>query len=117
MDNVSIKYGRLSKEEKYVIERKNILKQINDIIEIKDERFFVCDIDDEKIRKIQELKNDIQKYFLINNTRAFGSGVDKEHLCLIKLVYSQMGIKLIRAQMNVIRSNKKISTGCYMIEK
>ena len=110
--------GRIPKAEKYAKERQETLDKINKILGITDtnNKFYLCDITEEKETQILNMKNDIKIFFNCNRNRIFSKeSVKREFLSLIKIVYKYMNIELIHTRKNIERNNKIINTGLYII--
>jgi hypothetical protein len=112
------KIGRPPKAEKYIKERHETLNKINKILGITDtnNKFYLCDITEEKQSQILSMKDDIKVYFNCSYDRVFKFGVKKEYIALIKLIFKYMNISLICSRKTVERNNKKISTSLYFTE-
>jgi hypothetical protein len=102
---------------KHFEEKKKILDRLNKVLEIneKNKIFFVCDIDEKKIKNIEELKNDVRKYFNIKTSRLFYQHVDKEYMSIIKIVYSNMNISLTHSYKTAEKNGIKKVYPCYKV--
>lgn len=108
----------IPKSEKYIDEQKQIKKNIDKILNISDSnnKFYVCDIDEKMQKKIEDMLDDIKKYYPCSTCRWFQKGVDRLYLALVKYVYKYAKIELIHTHKTVERDGKKIGTGMYIID-
>jgi hypothetical protein len=111
--------GRPKKSIKYKKEREDVMKKLNGILGITEENkmFYVCDIDDDKQKKISDMKDEIGEYFGGKHTLVFAGETDmkREFLSLIKTVYKEMGFTIIRKIKTVVRNDIKQRSTCYYI--
>ena len=95
MDNISI---RPTKINKFIDERKQVVADILDILEISEEKNYIyideLDTDLDKQNKILNLKDKILMYFLTSKWNCFKScvKVDKLYLSYIKHVFKHENI-------------------------
>lgn len=107
----------LSKDEKYKKEQSIIKTKLDNILNLNDTncKFYLCDINDDKQKEIENMYSDIRKYYTCGKSRMARSEVQRLYLAIIKIVYKQAQIDLIRSQKTVERDGKKINTGMYIV--
>lgn len=105
------------KDVKHCDEKKKILDKLNNILEINENNkiFFICDIGEEKIKKIEEMKDDVKKYFNIKTSRLFYQHVDKKYMSIIKIIYGDMNISLVHSQKTAEKNGIKKVYSCYKV--
>lgn len=114
--------GRPKKAEKYKKEREEILNKLNDILGITSEnkKFFMWDVDNNKEiqKKIMDLKDDVSKYFCAKQSSIYtNDNPERDYFILLRMIYKEMNIKLIHADTKILRNDKKVYSGCYMLDK
>ncbi len=112
-----VRKAAVPKSEKYIKEQKQIKKKMDKILGLSDDndRFYMCDIDEDMQKEIEDMLDDIKKYYPCSACRWFQKGVDRLYLALIKYVYKYAKVELIHTQKTVERDGKKMNTGMYII--
>ena len=115
--------GRKKKTDKYIVERKQMLEKIQNILGITETNkvFYLYDIDSNKTKqdKINELKNMIELYFKSKNSAVFmtnGKPVIRPYMSLIRLVFKEMGFRFTVSRTTIYRNDKSIYTSMYTID-
>jgi len=99
-DNIN-NIERKTKQTKYILERKQIIERVFNILEISsDKKYFYVNELDENINKQNEilnLKGEIHTYFLTGNWKCFKTGIDidRPYLSLIKHIFRHENINFI----------------------
>jgi hypothetical protein len=99
-DNIN-NIQRKTKQNKYILERKQIIDKIFDILEINNNnKYFNINELDENINKQNEilnLKDEIHTYFLTGNWKCFKKGIeiDRPYLSIIKHIFRHENINFI----------------------
>jgi hypothetical protein len=108
----------LKKIDKYIKEQNAILNKLNNILGISsiNNKFFMCDIDESVQKEIEAMYEDVKKFYKCGTTRICRRGVTRKFLAIIKIIYKAANIKLIHAQYNVERHDKKINTVVYIVD-
>lgn len=111
--------GRPRKSVKYIKQRNRILEKMNDILGIDDENnfFFICDLTDEKIEEIESMRDDILRFFVVSSTRIRNNTLSRPYLAYIRVVYSEMNMKLFHVNKLITRKSKKIRANGYHVTK
>lgn len=112
------------KNDKYVKEQHALLIKLNNILGItsKNNKFFICDIDESKQNEIEVLLDDVKKYFKCGTARICKHGIvgekriQRPFLAIIKIIYKASNINLVNAQCIVKRNDKNVSTSAYIID-
>lgn len=112
------KEGALKKKDKYIEQRKNVMDRLNKILGITDSvrSFDLLDINETKQTEIENLEDDMRKYFNCSRSRLYKTGlnVERKFLSMIKLIYKAHGLKLNLLRQitikNGVRSTKIIYT-------
>jgi hypothetical protein len=116
--------GRKKKTEKYSEERQEILSKIKNILDVSDDKqlFYLHDIDTnkEKQQEILDLKDKIEVCFKSKNSAVF-MPVEKQairpYMSLIRLVFKEMGFKIIVTRVTIYRKEESVYTSMYTINK
>jgi hypothetical protein len=114
--------GRPKKSELFMKERNEILNKLNEILGITEtnKKFFMWDVDNNKDmqKRIMEMKDDVSKYFGSKNTALYTKDTqERDYFILLRLIYKEMGYKMIHADTKIMRNNIKVYSGCYMLDK
>ena len=99
--------------EQYHEERESICKRIIEILELDHKQcFFLKDLDEdeEKQRKLLELKPEIKKVFTVSNISTFKPGFEckKPYLNMVRSILKQQGYTVKRRITNIV-----VETGIY----
>jgi hypothetical protein len=92
---------RKTKQNKYTLERKQIIERIFNILGVNNDKkyFYINELDDniDKQNEILNLKNEIHTYFLTGNWKCFKTGIniDRPYLSLIKHVFKYENINFM----------------------
>ncbi len=108
---------RIPKSSKYDEKRKEIKQKLDKILGIseKNDRFYMCDIDEIKQKEIEDMLEDIVNYYPCSKCRWHKKGVERLYIALIKYVYKYAKLELLHSQKTVERNGKKLNTGMYVI--
>ena len=122
LESIKIQENNDEKSDKYKNERREILKKINNILNVNNDNntIFLCDLNTVKQKQIEELEEEIKRVFSCRNTRLYDSkSLKKKYLTIIKLVYKQMDYKLIpsKTKKTIYRDGVSIMTYIYTLEK
>jgi hypothetical protein len=110
--------GRPKKAELFKKERLEILNNLNNILGItkNNNTFYIYDINEHKQKTINNMIDSIKKYFKGKSNAIFSKeGTDRIWLCIIKIIYKEMNIKMIHSNTVIIRNNNKIKSGFYTL--
>jgi len=111
--------GRPTKEEIYKKERLDTLNKLNNILGITDKikTFYIYDIDELKEKNINELLDNIKKFFRGKSSALFAKEkIDRKWLCIVKIIYKEMKYKMIYGSTYIIRNDKKIKSSYYTLD-
>lgn len=102
---------------KFSEERKEIKQKLDKILGITEtnDRFYMCDIDEVKQKEIEDMLEDIKKYYPCSECRWYTKGVDRLYVALIKYIYKCAKVELLHSQKTVERHGKKVYTGMYLV--
>jgi len=110
--------GRPKKAELFKKERLEILNNLNNILGItkNNNTFYIYDINEQKQKTINNMIDSIKKYFKGKSNAIFSKeGTDRIWLCIIKIIYKEMNIKMIHSNTVITRNNIKIKSGFYTL--
>jgi len=118
--DVKKKRNRPTKAQLYKEERMTILNKLNNILGIIEDNkiFYIYDIEnnDNKQKEINDLFNDITKYFKGKSTALFAKdSIERKWLSIIKIVYKEMNFDMEHGIQNIKRDDKKIKSSFYKI--
>lgn len=112
--------NKLSKEQRYVNERKELIDKLNMIIGIdeKQNSVFLYEIENEIIKeKIRENIPEIQKYFKCGTWNYFKNTENRNEIGLLKSVYNNSGYIITNKKRVITVDNiKKQCTELYFIK-
>jgi hypothetical protein len=118
------KAGRKKKVEKYSTERHDIYEKVKSILNITEtnKAFYLHDIDNDKDKqqKIIDMKSLIELYFKSKNSAVFmpeEKQAVRPYMSLIRLVFKEMGYRMIVTRVTIYREQKSIYTSMYTINK
>lgn len=94
---------RITKKEQYKKERKEILDKLNDILGITAENKQFCfdDLTDKVREDIDDLIDDVKKYFTCSRFPFFCKEVDDKQLSIIKSIYKHEGFRVLSYRNNL----------------
>ena len=115
----------IKKNEQYVEERKNILNDLKNILNISDEnnKIYINEFNNNEYaqNKILKLKDGIGKYFYGKNNMAFKKDSflkkNKECISLIKIVLKEMEYEIIRVEKKIKDGEIYVYNNYYLIQK
>lgn len=115
--------GRPKKSEKYKKERQEVLNKLNNILGVTDDnkKFYMYDVDNNEAtqKAILNLKNDVELYFGGKSSQIFvkGDETQRSYFSLIKIIYKDMKIKMLRIVETIKRDDKSFRSSCYVLNK
>jgi len=113
--------NKLSKEQRYVKERQELIDKLNMIIGIdeKQNSVFLYDLEKETIKeKVREEIPEIQKYFKCGTWNYFKNTVNRNEIGLLKSVYNNSGYIITSKKKLITLDNKrKQCTELYFFKK
>jgi hypothetical protein len=105
----------MKKQEKYKLERIDILNKIKNLLNNKN-IFYLNEIDEDTKIQICNLKDQIGSYFVCKDKLPFlNKQSDNIFLSLIKIVFKQNGYKMISTRKTMKINDKMIKTTGYVI--
>lgn len=117
---ITNKKGPVVKTIKYKKERIEILQKLNNILGITktNNKFYICDLSEDKQKEICDLKEYVKKYFHCNRNRIFAKNeiVKKEYLSIIKIIFKYMDVDISLTRKVIDKDGEKINTGIYFVD-
>ena len=113
--------GRPKKSEKYKKERQEVLNKLNNILRVTDDnkKFYMYDVDNNEAtqKAILDLKNDVELYFGGKSNTIFvkGDETQRSYFSLIKIIYKDMNISMLRTIKTITRDDKSFRGTCYVL--
>lgn len=118
------KRKRSTKKELYKEEREEIIKKLNKILNIEEEKNYVYlyDIEnDDKIKKeIDELSEEVKKYFKTGNWNYYimkNKNKNPLRISLVRALYRDEKIMMTTKEKDITREGKKVRTTLYYLLK
>jgi hypothetical protein len=107
----------IPKAKRFTEEKNKIRQKFDKILGISadNDRFYMCDIDENKQKQIEDTLEDIKKYYQCSESRWYKEPVNRLFLALIRFVYKNAKVELLHTQKTVERNGVKLTTGMYVV--